>query len=385
MAKAINVGMVGTKFMGKAHSNAWRQVGRFFDLPRPVVMKVICGRDQASTKAAAARYGWEEWTTSWKELVRRPEVDIVDVATDNISHAEISIAAAKAGKHVLCEKPLAMNLGEAKRMLKAVQDAGVTNMVCQNYRALPAVALSKELMDKKAFGEIYHWRAVYLQDWIVDPNFPLVWRLRKKYAGSGAHGDLNEHLIDLARFLVGEITEVTGMMKTFITERPLPAEIGTALTGKAGKGKGKVDVDDATLFLAKFDNGAVGTFEATRFAPGHKNYNSFEINGSKGSIVFNLERMNELQYFNRTDPPDVQGFRTIQATDASHPYAGAWWPPGHIIGYEHSFIHTFYNLLTAVARKKPASPSFADGARNQAVLDAVEKSVKSGQWEKVPA
>jgi predicted dehydrogenase len=290
MAKAIRVGMIGTKFMGKAHSNAWRQVGRFFDVPGQVVMKVICGRDPASTRDAAARFGWEEWTTSWKELVRRPDVDLVDVCTDNRTHAEISIAAANAGKHVLCEKPLAMNLDEAKRMLKAVRDAKVTNMVCQNYRTLPAIALAKELMDKKALGEIYHWRAVYLQDWIVDPGFPLVWRLQKKYAGSGAHGDLNEHLVDLARFLVGEITQVTGLMKTFVTQRPLPSEIGEALAGKAGKGKGKVDVDDAALFLARFAGGAVGSFEATRFAPGHKNYNSFEINGSKGSVIFNLER-----------------------------------------------------------------------------------------------
>jgi predicted dehydrogenase len=385
MAKVINIGMVGTKFMGKAHSNAWRQVGRFFDVPAKPVMKVICGRDPKSTREAAALYGWEEWITSWKELIKRPDIHLVDVCTDNSTHAEIAIAAAKARKHVLCEKPLAMNLAQAKQMLKAVKDAGVTHMVCQNYRALPAVALAKQLMDKKALGEIFHWRAVYLQDWIVDPNFPLVWRLQKKYAASGAHGDLNEHLIDMARFLVGDITHVAGLMKTFVKERPLPAEIGTALAGKAGRGKGKVDVDDATMFLAKFENGVVGAFEATRFAPGHKNYNCFEINGSKGSIIFNLERMNELQYFDRGDPGNVQGFRTIQATDASHPYAGAWWPPGHIIGYEHSFIHTFYNLLTAVARKKPASPSFEDGVKSQAVLEAVAVSAKSGKWEKVPA
>jgi predicted dehydrogenase len=382
MAKALNVGLVGGGFMGKCHSNAWRQVTRFFDVPFQVTMKALCDVQPDVAKRASRTYGWQEWATDWKKFVARPDLDVIDVCTDNFMHAPVVLAAAKARKNVICEKPLALTLAEAKRMLRAVQQAKVTHMLSQNYRTAPAVAFAKELIAKGAIGQIYHWRATYLQDWIVDPNFPLVWRLIKQKAGSGAHGDLNEHLIDMARFLVGEITDVCGLMKTFITERPLPSA-AVGLAGKAARGKGKVTVDDAALFLAKFANGAVGTFEATRFAPGRRNYHVWEVNGSKGSLRWNLERLNELEYFDRTAPVQTQGFTTILATDASHPYFGAWWPAGHIIGYEHTFTHTILNLLTALAKKRPASPNFADGVASQAVLEAVEKSAKAGRWVKV--
>jgi predicted dehydrogenase len=382
MAKTLNVGLVGGGFMGKAHSNAWRQVTRFFDLPFQVVMKALCDINADVAKRSSKTYGWQEWLTDYKEFVARPDLDAIDICTDNYMHAPVALAAAKARKHIICEKPLARTAAEARQMLAAVQKARVTHMLSQNYRTAPAVAFARQLIEKGAIGRIFHWRGCYLQDWIVDPNFPLVWRLVKEKAGSGAHGDLNEHLIDMSRFLVGEIAEVCGLMKTFITERPLPsAAIG--LAGKAAKGKGKVTVDDATLFLAKFANGAVGTFEATRFAPGRKNFHVWEINGSKGSLRWNLERLNELEYFDRTAPAAEQGWTTILATDASHPYFGAWWPAGHIIGYEHTFTHTILNFITAIAKKRPASPNFADGVASNAVLDAVDQSAKTGRWVKV--
>jgi predicted dehydrogenase len=382
--RVVRVGLVGGGFMGKAHSNAWRQVGHFFDLPLQVVMRGICDIKPEVAQSAAQKYGWQGWSTDYKRFVQRPDLDVIDVCTDNNTHAPVALAAIKAGKNVICEKPLALDLAQAKKMLAAARRAKVTHMLSQNYRTAPAVAFAKELIQKGAIGRIFHWRACYLQDWIVDPNFPLVWRLIKSKAGSGAHGDLNEHLIDMSRFLVGDIVSVCGLMKTFITERPLPtADAGRLSVATAGRKRGRVTVDDATLFLAEFSNGAVGSFEATRFAPGRKNHHVWEINGSKGSLRWNLERMNELEYFDRTAPVQTQGFTTILATDASHPYFGAWWPAGHIIGYEHTFTHTILNFLTALAEKKTASPSFADGVASQAVLEAVEKSAKSGRWTKV--
>jgi predicted dehydrogenase len=383
--RQFNVGLIGYKFMGIAHSNAYRQVGRFFDLPVEVVMKAICGRDAAAVKAAAQKLGWQEYETDYKRLLKRPDIDLVDIAAANNMHAEMAIAAAKAGKHVFCEKPMAINLAQAWRMVKAVKQARVKHAICFNYRGAPAVALARQILDEGRIGRIFHWRAQYLQDWIVDPSFPLVWRLQKDVAGSGAHGDLIAHLIDTAHFLLGDIAEVVADMKTFIKERPVMKETAGGLRARAAKGKGKVTVDDASLFLARFANGAVGTFEATRFAPGHKNYNFFEINGSKGSLRFCLERMNELEFYDRGDPGPLQGFRVIQATDPSHPYVHAWWPPGHIIGYEHTFIHTVYNVISAIVGNKLPSPSFYDGLKCQAVLEAAANSVESGTWEKVRA
>jgi predicted dehydrogenase len=369
----IGVALVGYKFMGKAHSNAYRQVARFFDLTTVPRMRAICGRDEEAVKAAADTFGWEGYETDYHRLLERDDVDLIDVATPGNTHHEIAVAALEAGKHVLCEKPLANTLEEAREMLEAAEAAGVVNMVCFNYRRAPAVQLAKTLVDEGRLGEIRHWRAVYLQDFILDPEFPLIWRFNKEVAGSGALGDLGAHLIDLAHFLVGPIEEVIGATETFIRERPLEP---------GGDGTGPVTVDDAAAFLARFENGAMGTFEATRLAPGRKNHNSFEINGSNGSLVFDLERMNELEVYFADDPPEAQGFRRILVTEPDHPYVGAWWPPGHIIGYEHTFVHTMKDLLDGISAGKSPDPTFEDGFRCQAVLDAVERSVQGGAWTK---
>ncbi|RYG49418.1 Gfo/Idh/MocA family oxidoreductase [bacterium] len=381
--KQINVGLIGYQFMGKAHSNAYRQVGRFFDLPVEVNMHTLCGRNEAKVRAAAAEYGWANVETDWRKVVENPEIDVIDVSTPGNTHAEISIAAAKAGKAVFCEKPIGNTLEEAETMLKAVQEAGVPNAVFHNYRKAPAVALAKRMIEEGRLGRIYHWRATYLQDWIADPNFPLVWRLQKEIAGSGTHGDINAHIIDAARYLLGEITEVSGLLHTFVKQRPLAGEIDASLGAKASQEMGEVTVDDAAMFLAKFENGALGTFEASRFAVGRKNYHRWEINGSKGSVVFNLERMNELEYYSEEDPEGLKGFRVIQATDGSHPYAGHYWPVAHILGYEHTFINLLADAFTALGEGKPISPDFEDGYRNQRVLDAVERSSETKCWVSV--
>jgi predicted dehydrogenase len=382
MAKRpLNIALIGYQFMGKAHSNAYRQVARYFDLDVEPVMKVLVGRNEAKVKEMAGKYGWETYATDWQEVINRSDIDIVDIATNNNVHAEMGIAAAQAGKHVLCEKPLATSLADAKRMLEAAQKAGIVHGICHNYRKVPAVALAKQLIEEGTLGKIYHWRGTYLQDWIVDPTFPIVWRLDKSVAGSGSHGDLAAHLIDTSRWLVAEFAQVSGLMETFIKQRPILAEIDDRLGGKAGDQMGEVTVDDASLFLARFQNGTVGTFEATRFAQGRKNYNSFEINGSKGSLVYNQERMNELEVYLADDDPRIRGFRTVQTTDSVHPYAGVYWPTAHIIGYEHTFINLVKDFLDAVATGKPCSPDWVDGVRNQAVLEAVEASVASGRWE----
>lgn len=382
MTDTINVGLVGYKFMGKAHSNAYRQVAHFFpDLALKPVMKALCGRDAAGVSAAAAQLGWQESETDWRALIARPDIGLVDISTPGDSHALIAIAAAQAGKHIFCEKPLANTLAEARQMQAAVQQAGVVGMVNFNYRRVPAVQLAKQLIDSGRLGTIYHWRAVYLQDWIMDPNFPLVWRLQKDAAGAGTLGDLGAHIIDLARMLVGEISTVSGLTETFIKQRPLEGSSNSGLGATAGAGMGEVTVDDAALFLARFANGALGTFEVTRFAKGRANYNSFEINGSKGSLRFNLERMNELEVLFADDQADVNGFRNILVGNSGeHPYMSAWWPAGHIIGWEHTFTHGVYDLLNGIAAGRSPAASFEDGVRCQAVLDAVEKSAGSKQW-----
>lgn len=381
MPETIGVGLVGYKFMGKAHSNAYRQVASFFpDVKLTPEMVALCGRDEAGVKAAAAQMGWQGYETDWRTLVARADIGLVDVSTPGDSHAAIAIEAAKNGKHIFCEKPLANTLAEARQMLDAVTRAGVVGMVNFNYRRVPAVQLAKQLIESGRLGKIYHWRAVYLQDWIMDPNFPLVWRLNKDTAGSGALGDLGAHIIDLARMLVGEISEVSGLTETFIKQRPVLAASDASLGATGGSEMGEVTVDDAALFLARFQNGAVGSFEATRFANGRANYNSFEVNGSKGSIVFNLERMNELNVLLNDDQSDVQGFRNVLVTNGNHPYMSAWWPAGHIIGWEHTFTHGVYDLLNGIAENKSPAATFEDGLRCQAVLDAVEQSAGSKQW-----
>jgi predicted dehydrogenase len=378
--KQLNIALIGCQFMGKAHSNAYRQVSRFFDLPVQPVMKVVCGITMDEATTAAAKYGWQETSDNWREVVNRPDIDIIDIATPNNTHGPIAIAAAKAGKHVLCEKPLSTNLTEAKAMWEAAKSSGVVNATSYCYRRVPAVTFAKKLIDEGRIGKIYHFRGNYLQDWIVDPKFPLVWRLQKEVAGSGAHGDLAAHTIDFARYLVGDITEVSGLMETFIKQRPKLAASDDRLGGVASDEMGEVTVDDASMFLARFENGAIGTFEASRFCLGRKNYNRWEINGSKGSIVFNVERMNELEVYFQDDAPDVRGFRTIQTTDSCHPYTGNYWPVAHIIGYEHTFINQAKDFLEAIAAGKPFSPSFEDGVKNQAILEAVEKSSETRQW-----
>ncbi len=370
--KKLNVAMIGYKFMGKAHSNAWRQVGRFFDVPFEPVMKVVCGRNETDVRKAADQFGWEEAATDWREVVSRDDIDIVDVCTPGDTHLPIAIAAAEAKKTVFCEKPLANTLEEAEQMLASVRENGVVHMLCHNYRRAPAVSLAKRLIQEGRIGRIHHYRGTYLQDWIVNPSFPRVWRLEKSKAGSGALGDIGSHSIDLARYLVGEISEVSGLLETFVRERPLPDDPSTM---------GPVDVDDAALALVRFENGAIGTIEGTRFATGRKNYNRFEINGSEGSIAFDLERMNELELYVEQGPES--GFRTVLATDATHPYMAGWWPPGHIIGYEHTFTHTVLDLLKAIDGEEIPTPNFEDGVRNQRVLDAVERASSSRSWESV--
>jgi predicted dehydrogenase len=376
----LRVALIGYQFMGRAHANAWRQAGRFFELPAEIELAILCGRSRGAVAAAAPKLGFAEAATDWEEVVERADVDVVDVCTPGDSHAAIAIAAARAGKAVLCEKPLANDVADAERMRDAALAAGIVHMVCHNYRRAPAVALAKRIVEEGRLGRIHHWRGTYLQDWIVDPAFPRVWRLEKARAGSGALGDIGSHSIDLARLLVGEISEVAGLLETFVRERPLPE----------GGGMGPVDVDDAALALVRFEGGAIGTIEGTRFAPGRKNQNRFEVNGSRGSLAFDLERMNELELYEEKGADS--GFRTILATDPSHPYVAAWWPPGHMLGYEHTFVHTVADFVTAVAERRdggaPASgkglaPDFEDGVRNQRVLAAIERSAASRRWERV--
>ena len=379
--------MIGYRFMGKAHSNAWRQAPHFFPLKANVEMHTICGRDAAGVKTARAQFGWQNSSTDWRAVVNSPEIDIVDINTPNDSHAAIAIAAARAGKHVLCEKPLALTVKQCEAMLAAVKKTGVVNMICHNYRRIPAIAQAKKMILEGALGDIYHYYARYAQDWIVDPMFPLVWRLQKGVSGSGAHGDIDAHIIDLARYLVGEFSEVSGLMHTFIKERPLmdAGGKGQGLGGKGAKKMGRVTVDDATMFIGKFKNGALANLEGTRFALGRKNHIAIEINGSKGSLTFDLEDLNRLKFFDNTSPGDRQGFRDILVTQpgGTHPYVGQWWPPGHILGYEHTFVHTVADFVNACVRGKSVQPTFEDGLKNQQVLAAVEQSAKTRQWVKV--
>jgi predicted dehydrogenase len=372
MKRTLAVGLIGYKFMGKAHSNAWRQVPHFFNLPAGVRMKTICGRNRTAVKKAAAKLDWENTETDWRCIIADPRIDIVDICTPNESHCEIAVAAAKAGKAILCEKPLARNVDEAEKMAQAVKKARVVNMICHNYRRVPAIALAKQMIERGEIGDrIFHFHARYAQDWIVDPNFPLVWRLQSDPAGSGALGDIFSHIVDLARYLVGEFREICGITETFVKHRPLE---------KNRRVKGQVTVDDAVTMIGRFKNGALASLEATRFAPGRKNSITLEINGSAGSLFFDLEEMNRLKFYNARDPQDRQGFRDILVTEPSHPYIANWWPPGHVIGYEHTFIHTIADFVKAVVFRKSAYPTFLDGLRNQYVLDAIKESVRIKKW-----
>lgn len=377
MVAPLRVGMVGYAFMGAAHSQAWRTVGRFFDLPAAVEMTAICGRSEDRVREAAARYGWASFMTDWRALVARDDIDVVDICTPGDSHAPLAIAALAAGKHVLCEKPLANTVAEAAAMADAAEKATGRSMVAFNYRRVPALALARQLIAAGRLGDIRHVRAQYLQDWLVDPDFPLVWRLREQIAGSGALGDLGAHSVDLAQFLTGQrITSVGALLETFVAERPLPAE-SSGLSAAGGAGRGQVTVDDAAIFTARFSGGAVGVFEATRFANGRKNAMRIEVNGSSGSIAFDFESMNELSFFDGTEDTATAGFRRILVTESTHPYMDAWWPPGHLIGYEHTFTHQVRDFVEAVATGGPLHPSFADGLQVQRVLAAVKKSANA--------
>ena len=374
----IGVGLVGYKFMGRAHSNAYRQVARFFDVDPAPRMRAVCGRNETAVSEAAASLGWEGYETDYARMLERDDIGLVDISSSGDTHHGFALAALEAGKHVFCEKPLANTLPEAREMVEAARRAGTVNMVCHNYRRVPAVQLAKKLVDEGRVGEIRHWRAVFLQDWLLDPRAPLTWRLRKETGGAGPLADLGSHLVDLAHFLVGPITEVVGTAETFVKERPLPR------TDAEHPETGEVTVNEAAAFLARFAGGAIGTFETSPLVPGRKAREFFEINGSRGSILFDLERMNELEVYFEDDPPEVSGFRRILVTEPEHPYMEGWWPPGHTLGYEHTFVHTVKDLLDGIKAGKSPAPTFEDGYRAQAVIDAVERSVRGREWA-VPA
>ncbi|WP_433394306.1 Gfo/Idh/MocA family protein [Micromonospora sp. KLBMP9576] len=381
--------MVGYAFMGAAHSQAWRTVNRVYDLPARARMALICGRDAGKVADAADRLGWEAYTTDWRELVASDDIDVVDVCTPGDSHAEIALAALAAGKHVLCEKPLANTVAQARAMAAAAataQAAGVRSMCGFNYRRVPAVAMMRQLVADGRLGVIRHVRATYLQDWIVDPQYPLVWRLQRDRAGSGALGDIGAHIIDLTQFVTGRrITGVSAVTETFVRQRPLPG--GPADGGAVAGGPpatGAVTVDDAAVFVARLDGGVLATYEASRFATGRKNSLRVEINGSLGTVAFDLERLNELEFYDATRPAAEQGFSRILVTEGEHPYMSAWWPPGHLIGYEHSFTHQARDFVEAIATGVDPAPSFADGLQVQLVLDAVTRSAQLGSsWTEV--
>ncbi len=371
----IGVGLLGYAFMGKAHSNAFKKIP-YLMYPPPAIPRLIAiaGRNEAAVKEAARRYGYEGYYTDWRQMLKDDRIELFDNGGPNDTHAEPCIEAARAGKHILCEKPLARSAKEAGGMMEAVAKAGVKHAVAFNYRFVPAIRQAKMLIESGALGQIYHYRAVYLQEWILPHyNAPRSWRMDKQAAGSGALGDLGAHIIDLGRFLVGEFRTVSAVARTFIQERPLPD----------GTGMGKVEVDDAFVASVEFENGAIGTLEATRLAAGRKNHNSFEINGEKGSIHFNLERMNEMEVFWVGEAPkETQGFHNVLVTEGDHPFWSNWWPPGHIIGWEHTFVHEITHLLDAIVNHKDVAPfgaTFEDGYRNAVICDAILQSAASGQ------
>jgi predicted dehydrogenase len=375
--KQLNVGLIGYGFMGRAHSNAFRKVGNFFDLPCEVVLKAVCARDEQKVKAFAKKWGYETYETDWRKLIAREDIDLVDIACPNDKHMEIALAAAKAGKKILCEKPLALDGPQGLKMVQAVEKAGVPNMVWYNYRRIPAVTLAKQLIDEGRLGRIFHYRAKFLQDWTISKDLPQggagLWRLDAKVAGSGVTGDLLAHCIDTALWLNGRIDRVNAMTENFIKERK------HTLTGKVEK----VGIDDACAFLARFGNGSLATFESTRYARGHKALYTFEINGEHASIFWDLHDLHRLQYFDHRDEGRLRGWRSIHISDGDHPYMGKWWVPGLQIGYEHSFVHQVADFIQGLESGKPASPTFRDALETQYVCDAVLKSAKTQRWEKV--
>jgi len=372
--KNLNIGMIGYGFMGRAHSNAWRKVTNFFDVPYKPVLKAACARDAAKVQAFADMWGYASVETDWRKLIARRDIDAIDICVPNDLHLEIAVAAAKAGKMILCEKPLARNTAEGLKMCRAVEKAGVLNTVWYNYRRVPAVTLAKNLVAEGKLGKIFHYRANFLQDWTISPDLPQggtgLWRLDVKAAGSGVTGDLLAHCIDTAIWINGPIASVTAMTETFIKERK------HTLTGKVEK----VGIDDACAFLARFANGALAIFESTRYARGHKAEYTFEINGEKASIAWNLHDLHRLQYFDHADDSVVRGWRNIHVSDGDQPYMKAWWVPGLQIGYEHSFVHQVADFLEAAARGESASPTFREALETTKICDAVLASAASGRW-----
>ncbi|MFC4507176.1 MULTISPECIES: Gfo/Idh/MocA family protein [Streptomyces] len=379
-APALGVGMVGYAFMGAAHSQGWRTVGHVFDLPLRPVLAAIAGRDAHAVRAAADKHGWASAETDWRALIARDDVQLVDICTPGDSHAEIAIAALEAGKHVLCEKPLANSVAEAEAMAAAAEAArsrGQLAMVGFNYRRVPALTYARRLIAEGRLGTLRHVRVSYLQDWLVDPDFPLTWRLQREHAGSGALGDLGAHIVDLAQYLAGEVlVGVSAQMETFVRERPRLDGASLGLTASGGTQRGPVTVDDAAVFTGRLASGALATFEATRMASGRKNALRLEINGEFGSLAFDLERLNELSFHDHREPAATAGFRRIVVTEAEHPYLEGWWPPGHVLGYEHTFAHQARDLVEAIASGTDPMPSFADGLQVQRVLAAVEESAQ---------
>lgn len=388
----LRVAMIGYGFMGAAHSQGWRTAPRFFDLPYEPELAVIVGRDAARVEDARVRFGWQRAATDWRSVVADPDIDVVDICTPGDSHAEIAIAALEAGKHVLCEKPLANTVEEAEEMTAAAERAaerGIRSMVGFSYRRVPAIGLARTLVQDGRLGEIRQVRALYLQDWLRDEDGPMTWRLDKSLAGSGSLGDIGAHAVDLVEHLTGSrLTGVSGTLATFVEERPLLAE-GVGLSGTASAERGRVTVDDAAWFTARLSggeaDGAIGAFEATRYATGRKNALRIELSGSRGAIAFDLERMNELEFYDATAPAGEQGFTRIIATEPEHPYMANWWPTGHAIGYEHAFSHEVVDFVTALAAGADPEPSFADGLHIQRVLEAVERSAAaSSAWTPIP-
>lgn len=375
--KPLNIGMIGYGFMGRAHSNGYKRVNDFFDLPYRPVLKAVCARDEAKAKQFAEKWGYESVETDWKKLLARKDIDAVDICTPNNLHKEISIAAAQAGKMILCEKPLAMNTAEGEEMCAAVEKAGVANIVWYNYRRIPAVTYAKQIIDSGKLGRIFHYRANFLQDWTINADLPqggaALWRLDAAAAGSGVTGDLLAHCIDTALWLNGSVTDVTAMTETFVKERK------HQLTGKVEK----VNIDDACAFLCHFQNGSLGLFESTRYARGHKALYTFEINGENGSLKWDLHDLHRLQWFDYRVEGPLRGWASIHVTDGDHPYMGKWWVPGLAIGYEHSFVHQVADFLESLGSGNPAGPTFRDALETQKVCDAVLASAKSHSWQKV--
>lgn len=368
--KSINFAIIGTRFMGRAHSNAYRQAAQFFDIPYQPVLKVACGQNERTLREFANNWGWQEIETDWRKVVERADVDVIDIAVPPNLHKKIAIAAAQNGKHIFCEKPMALSAQEARTMLAAARSAGVLHYLNHNYRRLPAVAYARQMIAEGRIGEIFQWRGTYLQEWMLNPNNPIDWHLRKEISGAGPLFDLGVHSIDLASYIAGEICAVSALLKNFIPQRPLEKDASKMVA---------VTVEDAGFLLLEFASGAIGSLDCSWVSAGRINYNTFEVYGSKGALLFNLERMNNLQYYDYESPAVERGFRDMMITEANHPYFGAWWPPGHIIGYEHTFIHAVVDFLRALEKGADIRPNFEDGVKEMEVLEAALESARTGK------